>query len=45
MSEADKKQSLFEVCHQRQTEWLPSTALSADGLMDEAIALGISSIS
>lgn len=39
MSEADKKQSLFEVCHQRQTEWFPSTALSADGLMDEAIAL------
>ena len=38
MNEADKKQNnLFEVCTQRQTEWLPSSSNSE--LLEGAIAL------
>lgn len=38
MTQTDKKQSLFEVCSQRQAEWDPSSTIE---LMDEAIGLGI----
>lgn len=37
MTEASKKQSLFEVCVRKQAEWNPS---SCADFTDEAIALG-----
>jgi len=40
MTQTDKKQSLFEVCSQRQPEWDPTSTTLDIELMDEAIGLG-----
>jgi hypothetical protein len=39
MIEIDRKQSLFEVCSQRQPEWCPASDSNIE-LFDQAIALG-----
>jgi len=39
MTQTDKKQSLFEVCSQRQPEWDPTSTTLDIELMDEAIGL------